>query len=477
MSSRVVVIGDPASVFVQTPVRFWRDRGVDAIILTARWQGASTVDGDLPVVSAESLAPPWVVSAAQGVHSLLDAVNTSSLAQDPARVSAALRAWAHTAVPPSVAPPAHDALLIAAAADALDPVCVFGHEAFAHGLATSCCTAPRRALMAWGADVLQYALMTDVAHALVRQALHGVHYVLTNTATMEDVLHERFDVPRPRIARISYGVDRRLFHRAAGVRASEVRHKYGIAAGARVVMNIRRFLPHWGSGIAWPAMVAVAEQRPDVHLVVLGGSGSDEEIAAAAGEARARGLDQRITFVRDNAPLNTVAELMSVADVSLSLVGTLEPVSWSVQQAVACASAVVVADQASYALESDRGLAVYRLRPFGVADVCNAVTALLDDRRRTAAMALANERYVTTHHDRETELTRLLHVVAGSATAERLLTAGALAHHRGSRPSDSRCVTVRAVSAAPSGLAPGRAASEAESQHLAQRLALGPRDV
>ena len=61
MPDRVVVIGDPDSVFVQTPVRFWRDRGVDAVILTARWQGGRTVNGDLPVVSAESLAPPWAV--------------------------------------------------------------------------------------------------------------------------------------------------------------------------------------------------------------------------------------------------------------------------------------------------------------------------------------------------------------------------------------------------------------------------------
>lgn len=427
MPDRVVVIGDPASVFVQTPVRFWRERGVDAMILAARWQGGPMVDGDLPVVSAESLAPPWAVSSARAVYSFLDAVNTSSLALDPDRVRAALQAWAHTAVPPSIAPPAHDALLIAAAADALDPACVFGHEAFAYGLATSSCAAPRRALMAWGADVLQYAPMTHVAHALVRQSLHGVHYVLTNTATMEDAIHERFALPRARIARISYGVDRRVFRRATGPEDARVRQKYGIAVGAPVLMNIRRFLPHWGSGVAWPAMVAVAEARPGLHLVVLGGSGSDDEIAAAHLEAHARGLAQRVTFLHGNAPLGTVAELMSVADVSLSLVGTLEPVSWSVQQAAACGSAVVVADQASYALEGDRGLAVHRLQRFGVADVGAAVIALLDDHDRAAEMARANARYVSAHHDREVELTRLLRIVAGGATAARLLDAGALA--------------------------------------------------
>lgn len=423
MADRVVVIGDPASVFVQTPVRYWRERGVDAVILTARWSGGGTVDGDLPVIAAETLAPPWAVSAARATYSFLDAVNTSSLAVDPARVRSALQAWAHTAVPPSIAPPAHDALLIAAAADALDAACVVAHEAFAYGLAASSCAAPRRALMAWGADVLQYAPMTDVAHALVRQSLHGVHYVLTNTATMEDALHERFDLPRARIARISYGVDRRMFQRATGTRATAIRRTYGIDDGAPVVMNIRRFLPHWGSVLAWPAMAALAEARPTVHLVLLGGAASADDMAAAEADARARGLAGRVTFVRGDVPLATVADLMAVADVSLSLVGTLEPVSWSVLQAAACGSAVVVADQASYALEADRGLAVHRLSAGGAGDIAAAVAALLDDPGRVAAMAEANARFVSVHQNREIALTRLLRIVAGAATADRLLPA------------------------------------------------------
>ncbi len=438
MRDRVVVIGDPESVFVQTPVRFWRDLGVDAIILTARWQGPATVDGDLPVVTAEALAPAWLTAAAHGLYPFVEAVNASSLAHNPGRVTAALRTWAHSAVPPSLAPPVFDALLIAAAADVLEPACVFGHEAFAYGLATSLSAAPRKALMAWGADVLHYAPMTDLSFAMVRQALNGVHYVLTNTATMEDALHERFAVPRQNIARISYGVDRRSFRPATGQRAGQVRTKYGIAADAPVIMNIRRFLPHWGSAVAWPAMVAVARQRPEVHLVLLGGSGSDGDIERAAAEARALGLDRRVTMIRGHASMDTVAELMSVADVAVSLVGTLEPVSWSVQQAVACGGAVVVADQASYALECVRGLAVHRVPPSSVAHATAAIAELLDDSVRAAAMAAANERYVSEHHDRDVQLTRLLHIVAGAAGAARLLRAGA--HSRQRTPRDRRAL-------------------------------------
>lgn len=421
----VLVLGDPASVFVQTPVRFWRERGVDARILTARWTGPAAVDGDLPVESAEALAPAWVQSFARGIYPVLDAANRITLAHDPGRVATALHAWAHTADPPSIVPPLVDALVIAAAADALAPIAVFGHEAFAYGLATSLCRAPRRTLLAWGADVLQFAPMSDVAMALVGEAVRNVHYVLTNTDTMAEALRARFAVPPERVAHFSYGVDRRLFRRATGPAARRVRERWGIPGPARVVMNLRRFLPHWGSDVAWPAMLALARQRPDVHLVLLDGATTPADVDRAAAQARDHGLDGRLTVVRGQAPLADVAELLSVTDVGLSLVRTLEPVSWSVQQAAACGAAVIVADQPSYVLEAARGLSIRRTRDLTADGLAAEVTALLDSPTTVAQMAAANDRYVTAHQDREIELTRLLRIVTGAAAADRLLAAGA----------------------------------------------------
>lgn len=421
----VLVIGDPTSVFIQTPVRFWRERGVDARILAARWTGGPVVDGDLPVESAEALAPGWVQAFAHGLYPVLDAANRITFAHDPARVATALAAWAHTADPPSIVPPIYDALLLAAAADRLQPIGILGHEAFAYGLATSLSRAPRRTLLIWGADVLQFAPMSDVTMALVRQAVHGCNYLLVNSATMATALHERFGVPHARLAPFSFGIDRRLFRRAAPADARRIRERWGIPATARVVMNIRRFLPHWGSDVAWPGMAALAAARPDVHLVLLGGDATEAELDRAAAEARSHGLEHRVTFVRGQAPLTTVAELMSIADVGLSLVRTLEPVSWSVLQAAACGVALLVADQPSYALEADRGLVVHLTSALDPASLVARLTALLDDPAARSRMAAANDAYVTACQDRETELTRLLRIVVGAAAADRLLPVAA----------------------------------------------------
>lgn len=424
MSDRVVVVGNPDSVFVHAPVRYWRSLGIDVVILTARWTGPPTVGGDLPVISAESLAPPWVTRAADGLVPFLDAVNATSLAVDPVRVRAALETWGTSVEPPSVTPAVNDAILIAAAADVLEPACVFGLEAFSYGVATSICPAPRRALFAWGADVLHYANMSDVASTLVREALLRVDYVLTNVTSMADALHERFGVPRDRLALISYGVNREQFRPATDERAARIRAAYGIPPGARVVMNVRRFLPHWGRAAAWPAMMAVAERRSDVHLVLLDGCPGDADVSEAIDEARVRGLAGQLTAVRGYLPLDTVADLMSVADVSLSLVDSLEPVSWSVLQAAACGSAVIVGDQPTYRAECARGLAAVLVAPREVAALIERILEVLDDAQLRARMRVDNDRFLTEHHDQHAQMIRLLRIVAGSETATRLLIRG-----------------------------------------------------
>lgn len=420
-SERVVVVGDPASVFVQAPVRFWRRLGIDALIVSARWTGGSTVADGLPVVNAESLAPPEVGRLTSDLMPLLSAVDALVRSHDPERIRRALFTWQESATLPSLIPPIQDALNIAAAVDTLAPVCVLGQEAFAYGLATAWSKVPRRALVVWGADVLHFAGTSDIAHALVRQALHGVHYVLTNAQPMADAIQSRFDLPEDRIASIAWGVDRRLFSRATPAADTKIRARYRIPKGAPVVLNLRRFLPHWAAGTAWSAMLDVAEARPDAHLVLLDGTATNPHLERALEESTARGCRDRVTPIVGNAPLEVVADLMSVADVSLSLVDSLEPVSWSVLQSAACGSALVIADQPTYRDETARGLAAQLVPLRDPKSTAAAVLELLANAERREELRATNDRYVRTHHDQFEQMTRLLRITAGRDVADRLL--------------------------------------------------------
>jgi glycosyltransferase involved in cell wall biosynthesis len=420
-SDRVVVIGDPASVFVQAPVRFWRSRGIDALIVTARWAGGATIADGLPVVSAEAVAPPQVGKLLDDLLPILGAVDGLLESHDPVRAHRALSTWGAGATLPSIVPPVQDGLHIAAAVDALSPVCVLGQEAFAYGLATAWCQARRKALVVWGADVLHYARTSDVAHAIVRQALHNVRYVLTNAQPMADALQRDFGIAEARIVSMAWGVDRTRFSRPSPTANAEIRARFGIPLDAPVVLNLRRFLPHWAADTAWSAMMAAATSRPDAHLVLLEGAPHNPHLARAVEEAAARGIGARLTAVVGNAPIETVAELMSIADVSLSLVDSLEPVSWSVLQAAACGSALVIGDQPTYRQEAARGLAARFVPLKDPGATTAAILDLLANVDASADLQRRNETYIRTCHDQSEQMARLLRITAGRDVAERLL--------------------------------------------------------
>ncbi|MGE3704331.1 MAG: glycosyltransferase [Vicinamibacterales bacterium] len=408
-------------MFVQAPVRYWRRLGIDAVIVTARWTGGATVSDGLPVVNAESIAPAAVARVIGDLHPFLRQVDALVEHQDPARSRRALETWGPAARQPSLIPPLQDAAYIAAAVDTLAPVCVLGQEAFAYGLATAWSRAPRKALVVWGADVLHYAETSDLAHDLVRQALHGVRYVVTNAAPMVAALRERFDVPPERIASLAWGVDRGIFHPPDARDRARIRARHGIPADAPVVMNLRRLLPHWNAATAWEAIARVMGARPDVHAVLLDGSDDPHMLERVERDAEGAGLRRRLIVHPGTASLDTVAELMSVADVSLSLVDSLEPLSWSVLQAAAVGSSLVIGDQPTYRDEEARGLAASFVPPCDAAQVVRAVLDLLDDLELRGQARTANDRYISLHHDHDRQMARLLRITAGAETAAALM--------------------------------------------------------
>lgn len=419
MADRVVVIGNPTSLFVQAPVRDWRRRGVDAVILTAHWDTDTVADG-LPVISAATLASAETRRAVATVTPYVSHLDAAIATHEGGRVQDAMRTWGPSARQPQLAPPVADALLIASALDVIQPVAALGHEVFAYGLATQLARAERRSLFVWGSDVLHAAWTSEAAYEMVRGALHAVRYVMTCADTMRAALHEQFGVPLDRIAVVSYGVDRQAFQRLNSQEAAALRATLGIPATARVVTNLRRFLPHWGAATAHDVILSLVLSRRDVHAVVFEGADESGPLTALLRDAAERQVAHRITAIRGHVPLSLVAQVMGMSDVSLSLVDSLEPFSLSVLQAAAAGSRLIVGAQETYRIECERGLVATLVPARDVAATVAAIDAVLDtpDGGRAAS---ANQRFVAEHYDHDAAMLRQLRIVTGDAVATRLL--------------------------------------------------------
>lgn len=421
MSDRIAVIGNPESVFVQEPVRYWRRLGADACIVTPSWPSATVADG-LPVVSAETIAPASVTRYAAAMTPLFAQLDGMVMRHEPDRVRAALHSWGPSAVLPSLAPPIRSAIVIAAALEVVRPVAVLGHEAFAYGLATQLAPETRRSLFVWGADVLHYAHTSDAAMTMVGQALRAMRFVLVGSESMQAEVHARFAVPLDRIAVVTYGVDSRQFHRATADEQHGLRSRYGIPPGAPILMNLRRFLPHWGASLASDVLLAALAARPDLHVIAIEGAQHSPHFEAFVDRASAMGARHRVTAVHGQMALDDIAALMTIADVGLSLVDSFEPLSLSVLQAAACGSELVVADQLTYRQACAAGLAATLVPPSTAAVTDAALAAIARSGAETTA-SVRNQRFIAMHHDHDAAMRRQLRIVAGEAVANRLLAA------------------------------------------------------
>lgn len=419
MPETVLVLGNPASVFVQAPVRYWRARGIDARILTTRWD-APGVAG-LPVVSAEAVVPAAVRAVIAATAPAFDHLDALIARHGVDRVKSALRTWGDSVGQPLLGAPLRDAPLLALAAAQLQACGVLGHEAFAYGTATSVAPAPRRALFAWGADVLHYAETSDAAFSMVRDALHGVRYVLVGSDTLKAHVSDRFALASDRVVVLDYGVDGSVFKRLTAAENARLRGESGIPAGARVVMNLRRYRTHWGAERVTGALLGLLGRRRDVYGLVVEGADGSIELDACLARAAEAGVRDRLVAVRGQVTPERVAELMGMADVAWSLVDSLEPVSLSVLQAAACGAQIVIADQDTYRQECARGLHATLLSDEGVEPVVEATCRLLDRPADAARTSAANLAYLAAHHDHGAAMDRLLHIVVGQATAARLL--------------------------------------------------------
>lgn len=423
MPGPLALIGNPNSIFVRSMARHWHERGVKVVIVTAHhWTGPDFNEDGVRVIAAERGLHHDVRAALDVVVPLVTSLESELHRTRRDRVANALGSWEAGSEPPSLMPPIIDGVAIAAAVRRLEPVGVLGHEAFAYGIATALCTDVRRVLFAWGGDVLQFCNTSETAAAMMKSVLNQVTYVLAGSESVQRRVIDQFQVPASRAVQISLGVNRQQFSVPTADHASAIRRRYGIPVDAPVALNVRRFRSFWGSEVALDALLGLAATHSNLHVLFLGGAGTESAMTEARQRAAATGVGARFIGIDGDAPTELVADLMSISDVFLSLTQREEPLSLSVLQASACGSIGVVSDQATYRSALGDGLQAVLVDPASAIDVATHAERLLADRRSRLRMRSLNERYIHDHHDECAHMQRILRLIVGAEMAAQLLS-------------------------------------------------------
>jgi glycosyltransferase involved in cell wall biosynthesis len=422
---RAVIIGQPASVFPQRLAAFCRQQGLEVAIVTRQWDGPSQLQDGTKVLQSF------------GAESAELRDQLASLREYWRRFERYVNHWERSRYRHAMGPPEQqdyhpsfaaafvNAVSIPSFVAQLDPAFVFGQEAFAHGLATALCWKHPKVLMPWGGDVFQFAETSSVAFEMVRRSLSGVDLVAPGGPVGVQRVVDRFGVTADKVHAAPWGIDRTLFRRASQRERAAFCTRYAVAPSSLIVVNVRRFMPNWGSDIALEAFLRLVEQDGRLQFFALGGQGGSEPyVAEARKRIAAKNLERRIRIFDGHITDAALQELVSVTDVFTSLVRGNDMGSASIQECASAGATPVLSSIPSTREMERRGFRAFfveKLDPAGVVDALRSATQAPPALR--AEMSAANQRYLEVHEDRERNMQRLLDLIADchveGASAER----------------------------------------------------------
>ena len=258
-----------------------------------------------------------------------------------------------------------------------------------------------------------YAESSPYHFALTRFSLRHVDLIVPTSITAARHICKRFGVAEEKVQPVSWGVDRKAFRRATDDERRAICARWRIDPAATILLNPRRFRPDWGGFVALEAFMQIAGEEPSTHFITFGGHGTEAFTKEARQRVAEKGLSDRFTVLEGDASMDVCAELMSVSDIFVSLLGRGDMRSISVLQAAAAGGAPVVSDLPEYREMERLGFAGVFVQPDSVDDVVRALRVYLHDPAKTRETVAANHSYLAEHEDYETQMDKLLGLIDG----------------------------------------------------------------
>jgi glycosyltransferase involved in cell wall biosynthesis len=409
-----VMLCDYTSIFPAQLATYWRSKASEVVLVTDRRDAPPALPDGTRIVRSCEYETRLTRTVARRVMSPILYRLENTVPRFKQRftritgVSADTQLWM-----PNFVTYVTGAWPTARAALAQRPRFVFGHEATSYGPATALCRGVPRIIFPWGGDVFAYAEASPYHFAMVKLSLRAIDLILPSSTTAARHICERFGVPAEKVHAVSWGVDRRMFKRADAERREAVCAKWGIDPGATVFLNARRFRPIWGAFTALEAFMRLAAEEPSTHFVLFGGLYTEEFTAQAKAKLEEEGMLSRFTLLEGDAPLELCAELMSISNVFVSLMGRGDMRSVSVLQATAAGGVPVISDVPEYREMERNGFAARFVQPDNVEDVLAALRFCINNPEEASAMAARNELYIAEHEDYQKQMDKMLGLIDG----------------------------------------------------------------
>jgi len=412
----VAMLGDSTSIFPKILAAEWRQRGIDVTLVSRQSRHVARSTDELSARSTEnaSILYRFLQMASRLFGNRLEKLYTGSfvrqfrsdIGREPLGYE---RAFLQNVI---------DGLSIAHRVASLRPTFVFANQAAAYGPAAAFCHGIPKVVFPWGGDVFWEARTSPLKHQLIGWCLRRANFVCPSATTAAAYIAKHFRVRSDRVRAVSWGVDLEEHRPASPAERARICRRYRIPVDSVIVLNARRFRRDWGAEFVFGAFSVVARRFPASHFILIGGKNSEEEIEEAKHDVTTHGLAERFTILEGQRPHSEFCELVSIADVFTSFLGTGDMRSLSVLEASAGGGVPVLLDSPEYREMGQSGFRAFLVQRSDHETLVDTIQTLANDPAQRSSIRQANREYLAEHEDRKRQMDLFLSLIQEKCTRQ-----------------------------------------------------------
>ncbi len=210
-----------------------------------------------------------------------------------------------------------------------------------------------------------------------KEIMEGVNHVVATTPEQKKLMHEKYGIPMEKIAIITPGFFPDKYHKIDKGSLSEVIKKYELPA--RFVLAVGRITPYKGYDLLIKAFKYVAQELPEVKLVLAIGSHEPAEVEKRSEFSR---LAESLGLANNTIFFGYVEELEVFYNATEVLVmpSTYEPFGMVAIEAMACGTPAIVTDRGGLRDFLTDGQDALLVDPIDTKALAEAILKLLKDK-------------------------------------------------------------------------------------------------
>jgi glycosyltransferase involved in cell wall biosynthesis len=394
---KIAIVGDPSSIFVKEHAAHWNSLGLKVDVITYIWDGPDRLPCGTRVISSFKEESRNYYFSMQLVKKALYLIEKIFIFFGKRKYKKAMGTEKDGYV--SFAYSILVGYSVSRFINKSDYSIVVGHEAFVYGLAVSLVKNRAKVLFPWGGDIYMYSETSYPAFCIVKKALNSVDLICPSSTKSIEHIITRFKVNPEKVEADYWGIKVNIFKPSTSEEKTIICKKYGINPNNKIILNVRRFLPAWGSEMALNSLIRIGTKYEDVHFVFFGGQNVEKYVSEAIVKVKQLGISERFTFFDKELSINECAELMSISDLFTSLMLERDMRSASILQAVNSGAFPILSNQQEYKIMMKNGLNAILVDANSLDNVVEAIEQCLNNEELIEEYRRKNFDYISTNED------------------------------------------------------------------------------